>query len=53
MGALFIISNNNLSMYQPENLSKFSAMYFGWIKELYSNFASMTGYVVRLDWIPQ
>ncbi|HTY43749.1 MAG TPA: hypothetical protein VMC80_00715 [Patescibacteria group bacterium] len=51
-GALFIISNNNLSVYHQENFSTFSKMYAGWLGDIYSNVVNMTGYLVKLDWLP-
>jgi len=53
LGALFIISNNNLGLAEKENISSFSKMYVGWIGNLYSNAQSVTGYVVKLDWLPK
>ena len=51
--ALFIISNNNLAMHKQENALKFSKTYFGWLEEIYSNVVKLSGYVVKLDWVPQ
>lgn len=53
LSALFIISNNNLAMHKQENLLKFSQIYLGWLEGIYSNVVKVTGYVVKLDWIPQ
>jgi len=53
IGALFIISNNNLAIYHQENFTTFSKMYVGWLGNIYSNIINMTGYVVKLDWLPQ
>jgi hypothetical protein len=53
VSALLIISNNNLEMYKSENISKFNNLYFKWVDEIYSNIQSITGNVVKLDWLPQ
>jgi hypothetical protein len=52
-GALFIISNNNLAMYQQENIVSFVDLYLTWLNNLTSNLYSITGNVVGLDWIPE
>jgi hypothetical protein len=52
LGALLIINNNNLAMYKNENYEKFSELYAGWFGDLYENFHSVIGYVIKLDWFP-
>ena len=52
LGALFIISNNDLRLIEDKNVSQFSEMYVGWINEIYLNFLSMTGNAVKLNWLP-
>jgi len=53
IGALLIVSNNDLAFYDDENLNKFVEFYGLWINQLYSNFQNLTGNVVRLDWFPE
>lgn len=49
---LMIINNNNLHLYDKEQLRTFSKLYFEWLGEIYSNFFSITGHVSKLNWIP-
>jgi hypothetical protein len=53
IGALFIVTNQNLQIYKQENFSTFSKIYLGWLGDIYSNVIKSTGYFVRLDWLPQ
>ena len=52
ISALIIISNNELAMYEQENIGKFSELYLEWIDNIYVNFQTITGEVVILDWLP-
>jgi hypothetical protein len=52
IGALFIISNNNLEMYRNENLSVFGQMYMDWLGQLFSNTQKISGEAIKLNWIP-
>jgi len=52
LGALFIISNNNLAMHQKDNIKKFSELYIEWMDQIYLNFRIITGQVIRLNWLP-
>ena len=53
IGALLIISNNNLAMCKPENVEKFSELYVEWIDQIYLNAQGLTGEVVKLNWLPK
>lgn len=53
IGALFIISNNNLAMYKQENFEKFSELYVEWFNSIYVNIQTLTGEAVKLDWLPK
>ena len=53
VGALFIISNNNLAMHKKENFEKFSELYTRWIDQIYINSQTLTGEVIKLDWLPK
>ncbi len=52
-GALIIISNNNLSIYNHEDLSEFSKLYLEWINRIYINAQSITGEIVKQEWLPE
>jgi hypothetical protein len=51
-GVLLIISNNNLSMYKPDNVQKFLQLSSNWISTLYNNLLTVTGQAVKLNWTP-
>lgn len=53
IGALFIISENNLYMGKAEDSGKFSKLYSAWLDNIFSNIKSVTGYVINLDWLPK
>jgi hypothetical protein len=53
LGALFIISNNNLALKEQGNLAIFGEQYFAWIGSLYGSAQTMTGYIIKVDWLPQ
>jgi hypothetical protein len=53
IGALFIISNDNLRMNEQENIEKFSESYIEWINQIYLNIQALTGNVIKLDWFPE
>ena len=52
IGALFVISNNNLVMYKYENIEKFSEFYIEWINQIYINIQVLTGDTIDLKWLP-
>ena len=52
VGAFFIISQNNLSIKEPENLEKFTLEYSRWITGIFDKTKGATGYIIRLDWLP-
>jgi len=52
LAGLVIIQNNNLSMINDSNIVSFTGLYLKWIDGLYSNFQSLTGQMIKLDWIP-
>ena len=52
LGALFIISNQNLHLAVAVERDAFFDAYSSWITNIVSQFADVTGYVVRFDWLP-
>jgi len=52
IGALFIISENNLALKDSGNFPKFLGSYYSWISQLFDNSKSLAGYVVKMDWLP-
>ena len=53
VGALFVVSNENLHLSEREDFSKFYGMYYNWIASLLGNFKNLTLFVVKFDWIPK
>ena len=52
MSGLLIISNNNLALFEDENVGKFSDLYVGWLDGIYKNAQVLTGNVVGMEWVP-
>ena len=53
LGALLIISNNNLAFYKESNVNQFNTLYFEWLDGVYSNVQIMTGNLIKLEWLPE
>ena len=53
LGALFIISNQNLHLLVPQERTVFFDAYSGWIGNLFEQTADVTGYVVKFEWLPK
>ena len=53
LGALLIISNNNLALIHKDNMNTFTFLYGKWLDDIYSNSYSLTGKVIQLDWLPK
>ena len=53
LGALLIISNNNLALYNPLNVKTFLNLYSNWLDGVYSNSLSLSGKIIELDWLPK
>lgn len=52
LGAMFIISNENIHLKNSEGLSKFTVEYSNWLNNLFENTKTVTGYVAKLEWLP-
>ncbi len=53
IGAFFIISQENLHISDSTELNKFNTAYVSWLEDLSENFKQVTGYVVKMDWLPE
>jgi hypothetical protein len=53
VGLLLIVSNNNLALCQPDDLSKFSELCFVWADLVFENAQTISGEVVKLSWFPE
>ncbi len=52
IGALLIISNENLAMSSSENRTQFFSEYTTWLSELVHHGIVVVGYVVGNQWLP-
>lgn len=52
LGALFIISNQGLSLHDPENFRIFGETYYSWFDHLFDNGKTIVGYVAKSEWLP-
>ena len=52
LGALFIISNQGLALYDAHNMEQFLTLYYDWLNQVFSNTLQLTSYVVKFEWLP-
>ncbi len=52
LGAFLIISNHNLHLGVKEEISIFYGWYYHWLTSLVSQGEHITGYALKLDWLP-
>ena len=52
IGAFFIISNQNIQLNSSENVGVFFKEYAEWIDDLIANGRVVSGYVVKMEWLP-
>jgi len=52
IGAFFIISNQNIQLNSSENVELFFKKYARWIDDLIENGKVVSGYVVKMEWLP-
>ena len=52
LGALFIISNQNLHLLVSPEREIFFNAYSGWITDMTGKIVDVTGYAVKLKWLP-
>lgn len=52
VGALFIISNQNLYMSVADDRVAFYDLYSNWIGTLFNQAFEISGYVVKFEWLP-
>ena len=53
LGALFIISNENLHLNNTEEREVFLKSYNDWFSNLFENTKNVTGYVLKSEWLPK
>ena len=52
LGALFIISNNNLHLSNTIERETFTNLYVTWFDNLFKQGVEVTSYVVKFEWLP-
>ncbi|MBS3071559.1 hypothetical protein J4408_01070 [Candidatus Pacearchaeota archaeon] len=53
VGALFIVSNNQLYLSDSHDLNQFYDMYHLWLSNVFDNVKQLTSYVVKSEWLPE
>jgi hypothetical protein len=53
LGALLIVSNNNLALSDSKDVKEFSSIWVDWTEKIFSNVGEITGNAVKLDWTPE
>lgn len=53
LGALFIVSNEELHLSEEGNMAIFGEMYFQWLGSLIDSGKSITGFVIDVEWLPR
>jgi hypothetical protein len=51
--SLIIINNNDLKLASPGEFAKFSHLYSMWFDNFYLNMQNVSGYVVKMSWVPE
>ena len=52
IGGFFIISNEKIKLDSRENIDYFFKLYSKWIDKLVGNSKTVSGYVVKMEWLP-
>jgi len=53
IGALFIVSNNNLHLNNAIEREVFYTNFYSWLSNLLHSVTQITGYVTKSQWLPQ
>jgi len=53
IGALVIVSNDNLHLKSADEAKKFASLYYSWLLDTGSNMIKTTGYIVKFEWLPR
>ncbi len=52
LGGFFIISNEDIHLNSSDNVDLFLSSYGKWIDGLVVNMGEVSGYVVKMEWLP-
>jgi hypothetical protein len=53
LGALFIISNQNLHIGVTQERETFFDAYYAWVLNIVNQITDVTAYVVKFEWLPK
>ena len=53
IGGFYIISNEGIALNSGENINLFFNLYGEWISSLTDQAGSFTGYMVKMEWLPE
>ena len=53
IGALFIISNENLHLKKEKETKIFTGLYYNWLSDLIIKTKTITAQVISSDWLPK
>ncbi|MBI2452155.1 hypothetical protein HYV50_03700 [Candidatus Pacearchaeota archaeon] len=52
IGALFIVTNENLYLKNPADREIFFNLFYSWFSQLSSHLTKITGFVTNSEWLP-
>lgn len=53
IGAFFIVSNENIKLNNKENVKLVLDKYTHWLDRLGANAGTVSGYVLKMEWLPE
>ena len=53
IGALFIVSNQNLHLLEFDDRQEFYDYFGNWMEGIYDHSLEITGYVLNSEWLPE
>ena len=53
IAALFIVSERNVNLKTSEGRLELGKVYVGWMSQVLINARTVSGYVIKLDWLPK
>ncbi|MBU0466927.1 MAG: hypothetical protein KJ718_00930 [Nanoarchaeota archaeon] len=53
LGALFIVSNENLHLNEVQERTEFYGLFYSWLETLFNHSMQIVGYVTDSEWLPQ
>ncbi|MBS3098668.1 hypothetical protein J4462_00485 [Candidatus Pacearchaeota archaeon] len=53
IGALFIVTNENLALQDQANREIFYIEFQSWISDLSTHIGEITGYIINSEWLPE